>query len=741
MKLSYKFAALLLSAVAILATACNEPTPPEPPTPEKLEFEATFTATTGYSVTYNVTPTLDDKEYIAIVVDESTLDEVGVGDDLLKLVLDSYKQAATQSGKTLDEFMATAARKGAITDVLVTGLAPETDYSLLVYGIDMANAYAPTSELAFFPFSTSSLAMSDCTFSVEVTPGQEGTIISVTPSDENAFYFCAPFTRADYEAYTDPAGNYQFTDATLVSALFESNLRTFLSSGLSLEEALAKMVFQGSETLQLGTTPDTEYVILISAVLFDSGTPYTATATPSKTEFATEPPVATGLSFEITVENIESNRADILITPSNLEEKFCWMIGAYNGTSTAEEIMNEVVAANKTFLDWGMMLYTGIQDFTEDGPMYKYKLDAPDTDYYVIAFGYNGGITSEPEMVTFRTLEAPDPADVEVNITYTETNAYGFKYSVDMSDETSYYLPNEMEVYNEEEIRNLYSNVLQEYLTMQQMFDPSATMTTVLSLYCFTGDIVMKAGTTVEVGKSYTPFVVVFNMDGTIAKIVPAAEPVTIPDLGTTTPSVELYGYYSGDDENGEIFSQPDATAGRAIAVIKYGNLDNATALYWGRADYDTTEDTDNYIFNNAYWQPYNYAEQGEYMFTVLNWGAPYSFLAYTTDSNNMPGGIARAIFTTDPENKGNYADLKALVDELNSKSEVSSPLKSNIAEPRRMSGEVANKFNTDFTALAPSASVVAPAAAVEMPQTMPTFEQNEGVLRIGAVKPLLIRF
>ena len=129
-------------------------------------------------------------------------------------------------------------------------------------------------------------------------------------------------------------------------------------------------------------------------------------------------------------------------------------------------------------------------------------------------------------------------------------------------------------------------------------------------------------------------------------------------------------------------------------------------------------------------------------MFTVLNWGSDYSFLAYTTDSNNQPGGIARAIFNTDPEYKGDYADLKALVDMLNSKSEVCSPLKSNIAEPRRRSGEIANRLNTEFTASTPSASVVAPApAAMEMPKAMPTFEQNEGVLRIGAVKPLLIRF
>lgn len=743
MKKSFKFAALLLSAVALLATSCDEPTPPEPPTPDKLEFEATISATTGYSVTYSVTPNMDDAEYLAVAAAESVLDQVGVGQELINLIMDSYKQAATQSGKSLSEYMATVVNKGAISDVVVSGLDPETDYSLIVYGVDSANNYAATSELAFFPFSTSALVMSNATFTVTAEPGQEYSKIIVTPSDENTEYFCAPFTRSDYEAYMNPEGNYRFAnDAALVNALFNSYIANFLAQGATMEEALSQLVFKGTKTLELTTQPDKEYVVLVSAVLFDAGEPYTATETPAKVEFATEPPVASGLTFDISVSNIEANRADILITPSNLEEKFCWMVGAYNGSSTPEEVMNEIVAANKTWLDFGMMTYSGVQDFTEGGPMYKFKLDSPDTDYFVIAFGYNGGITSEPAMVTFRTLEAPSPADVEVNFSYTEVNAYYFKYKVDMSDDTSYYLVNETEEFNEAEVRELYANVMQEYLNMSQMFDPSVTMATVMSSYCFCGDSNQKSALQVEVGKSYTPYAVVFNMDGSIAKIVTASEPVTIPELGTVTPSVELYGFYSGDDENGEIFGQPEATAGKAIAVIKYGNLDNATALYWARADYDTTEDADSYIFGNAYWQPYDYAAQGEYMFTVLNWGSDYSFLAYTTDSNNQPGGIARAIFNTDPEYKGDYADLKALVDMLNSKSEVCSPLKSNIAEPRRRSGEIANRLNTEFTASTPSASVVATApAAMEMPKAMPTFEQNEGVLRIGAVKPLLIRF
>lgn len=73
-------------------------------------------------------------------------------------------------------------------------------------------------------------------------------------------------------------------------------------------------------------------------------------------------------------------------------------------------------------------------------------------------------------------------------------------------------------------------------------------------------------------------------MDGTIAKMHTYPSIAVTPEVGDATPSIELIGYYSGDDENGALFGQPAATAGKAITVVKYNNLDKATALYYSTA-------------------------------------------------------------------------------------------------------------------------------------------------------------
>ena len=111
------------------------------------------------------------------------------------------------------------------------------------------------------------------------------------------------------------------------------------------------------------------------------------------------------LAFNISVTDIESDSAAIKIVPSNNIDAFCWVVMEWDGIATAEEVMNDIVHEYGAWMNNGMMLYYGVQDYTgSQSSEYKYHLDAPATDYLVIAFGYDGGITTEPMMVTFCTL-------------------------------------------------------------------------------------------------------------------------------------------------------------------------------------------------------------------------------------------------------------------------------------------------------------------------------------------------
>ena len=349
------------------------------------------------------------------------------------------------------------------------------------------------------------------------------------------------------------------------------------------------------------------------------------------------------------------------------------MVQPYDGTSTPEEVMNGIVAANKMWLDMGFMTYTGVQDYTGGpGSPYKYKVDSPDTDYCVIAFGYAGGVTSEPVMVTFHTLPGDDPADCTFTYEVLEESTYGLSFYVTPSDPTVYYYGDVCVdgTYDEAAMIAEVEAGIESMVAMQQMFDPSATVSSVVSMYYWNGPNYMDADY-LDPDTSYTLFL--YALDAKTGKVAAAHSYPSFAKTkpaGTIVPQIELVGYYSGDEEAGAIFGQPAVTAGKCIAVLKYNVDPSATALYAGILEgngMDATEYPDDYIHSylNGYWNEVSMAQP--YSFYVLNWAVEQTAFAYALDANGGEGALARSLVLPTAEQKGNIEDLKSLVEELNS--------------------------------------------------------------------------
>ena len=139
--------------------------------------------------------------------------------------------------------------------------------------------------------------------------------------------------------------------------------------------------------------------------------------------------------------------------------------------------------------------------------------------------------------------------------------------------------------------------------------------------------------------------------------------------LSSVMPQVELFGYFSGDDEGGAIFDDASATKGRAITVVKYTNLDNIRTLFTTMVEGDcsnaaTTSDAELWTLTSGYWDTCRVAQP--YSFYLVDWNVVQTALCYATDNSGMIGAISRLYTCPTAENKGNIDDLKALVDELN---------------------------------------------------------------------------
>ena len=672
---------MLLATVALSFVACTEPepektTPGPDPIPEGLTFDVKVGEVTSSTVAYTVTPSDLEAEYLCVLYDAATVEEFTRDEFLVQTLFQELEAEARTVGKTLQEYMPEVVDKGAITDGKFSNLFPESKYYIIVFGVDAAKGYEANTAVSKTEVTTEAFAGLDTTFEVTTTVDGNTAQYQITPSNDDDIWYFYTLPKSTYDAYTDPAGQYQMSEQRFLLFCLEREIEAYRGAGDSDNQILNAIFHKGALTLQAkGLNAQTEYINMIAGFIISEEGNVTIATDVTTSTYTTGDAKASELTFEISVTDIEMIRAAIKITPSDLKETYHWMCGVWDGEQTAEDIMNGIVAQYGGWMNNGAMLYTGVQDYTGGpGSPYKYKLDSPDTDYYVVVFGYAGGVTTEPEMVTFRTLPAPDPATTTFTMSASDITPYSFQIAVVPSHATTYYSFNVCapEEYNEEAIIAAENEAFDYMFEMSQQFNPGTTVAQVLSSYYYR-DVANADATGLVPESSFMGYVIVYNPeDGHVLKIHKFENLATTKSVGSITPGVELVGYYSGDEENGTVFGQPEATKGKAITVVKYTNLDGARSLFATMLGDDMTNTatySDSYIWGAAaqYWKSVKTAEP--YSFYVADWDYAQTALAYAVDQNGVPGGIGRLYTMPTAENKGDIEELKALVNELNAAS------------------------------------------------------------------------
>lgn len=676
---------MLMTAFTLSFVACTDPeddgktpdnpTPPNP-TPEELTFTVEVGEVTSSSVSYTVTPSDLEAEYLCVLYDAETVEEFTRDEFLVQTLYQELETEARSKGKTLEEYMPEVVDKGAITDGKFSNLIPESKYYIIVFGVDAAKDYEANTAVSKTEVTTAEFVGLDVTFEVNTTVDGNTAQYQITPSNNDDIWYFYTLPKSTYDAYTDPAGQYKMSEQRFLLYCLEREIESYRGAGYTDDKILNAIFHKGALTLQAkGLNAQTEYINMIAGfIVTEEGAISIATDVTTST-YTTGDAKASDLTFDISVTDVEMIRAAIKITPSDTKETFCWMCGVWDGEQTAEDVMNGIVAMYGGALNQGIMLYSGVQDYTGGpGSPYKYKLDSPDTDYYVIAFGYAGGVTTEPEMVTFRSLPAPDPATTTFTMSASDVTPYSFKIAVVPSHSTTYYSFNVCapDEYDEEAIIAAENEGFDYMLEMSQQFNPDTTVAMVLSSYYYRDAANADAKGLVP-ESDFMGYVVVYNPeDGHVLKLHKFENLATTKSVGSVTPGIELVGYYSGDEENGSVFGQPAATKGKAITVVKYTNLEGARSLFGTMLGDDMTNTSsfsDSRIWGDAteYWKSVKTSEP--YSFYVADWDYAQTALAYAVDNNGLPGGIGRLYTMPTAENKGDIAELKALVDEINAAS------------------------------------------------------------------------
>lgn len=349
----------------------------------------------------------------------------------------------------------------------IEGLLPEKKYTVAAVAKDDAGTY---SDVVTLELSTS--PVTKVTFEITLgEPTSKSVPLKIVPSDETARY---------YVAVMDASEAASLDDDSMYAMFMEDFNAEAQKRGKTLQEYMDDVLSQGVFDMDLAPLdPVSDYTLIVFSLDMSAGY---LTSDIYREDFSTTEDK--GLSFTLKVENIQATKASVSVLPSNAVDTFVWLCqptSTYPGMD-ADEIAEAYIEQNKQWLDSHMGLYTGNQIYEE------YEL-MPGTDYYLVAFGYAGGLNSDVYSEFFSSLPGSDPETFSCEIEFTDIQAEMVNFKVTPADETIYYLYGAVEksTYDRETARQQVEQAIQEYLEGQQSWNPGYTVEQAVESMCSRG--------------------------------------------------------------------------------------------------------------------------------------------------------------------------------------------------------------------------------------------------------------
>ena len=695
---------MLLTAATLSFAACTEPTPDKPntddPVKEDLKFEASVTETTRTSAFITVTPSDLEADYMSVVYPASAVEQCATDAELVVKIYAEFAAYAEANGKTFVEYMAEVVKRGVQENHEVKGLAQNTNYYLLVFGVDAAADYATTTDVTYVKFKTQDVQQSACTFTLKSEVYLTTAALTVTPSDNKQAWHLVNVPVEEMQKYTKEDGEYGWSQKEFFQYYLNTEIEALEAEGMTEDEIKTNLIFTGYRTLNAsGLQAKTKYVALVGGVHYDAEGVVVTTELKELRYNAGEA-AQNDLTFDVQVTNIEHYSADIKITPSDPTVEYYYYISYID---SPKKSMKPIDIANNAITEyiWYWHNYTELKHVdpvTGVTELPAYALDIAETEYYIVVFSFDanenygklineetgeydsnpGTITSAPVYVSFKTPEHGDAYNAEFSFNFTEVGPYDFTFEVVSSDPSIYYQPG-----------IAYPNGFSPEAAMQA----SAETLAMVMQMCMEGqnpclthqealDKLKKQGypyrngsakfyvANLEPNTTYMGYVLAIDVKtGRFAKCYfDLNATVTTSAVGNVDPTVEVLGVYNGDEENGSIFGDAAMTAGRPIIAVTHKNIEGASALFTAIST-DTLDDvnalSDRYIISEfrGYWSEITNLD-APYEFFIGEWDIDQTVVSYAQDANGAEGKVGKV--GVKPVQVNDIEELRAYVNERN---------------------------------------------------------------------------
>lgn len=387
--------------------------------------------------------------------------------------------------------------------------------------------------------------------------------VKVTPTDLESPYFCGVATEV-YLSTFGPLDDMKTTATNFIETMILEN------GDVAISDLMKTGVYEREVT---GLEPEQKFVVFachtdeIGAVISEVEVVSASTLSLEESQN----------TFEIEIDQITATSAMLFITPST-DDDYVWLE------------FPEFVYKDMTMEELEAFLLKNYKPFfplhTNSGEMvhsFDDNLD-PDTEYMIIVFGYDGGLTTPLTTKKFRTLTPNDPTDVTFKFEYGTMTSRSASVTFKPSDPSVTYLAivadeARMERWggaNADAVKTLIDSQIKQAI----MLDDCEDRAEFVQFYGQRGE---RTGSfSLQPGMKHYACAVCMDAEGNYASEV-AIDEFVAPFESTTDASVtaSLLKYFDGD---ALAQSSPDLYgdfAGWAVARIKFAFEKSAvTAVY-----------------------------------------------------------------------------------------------------------------------------------------------------------------
>ena len=367
---------------------------------ENLSLEVEITGVSPVSITFNVTASHPDMTWIPMVTYKEYWDQKLSDEEIYISDLAYFEYLADNAGISRDEFLADMVGMGSQSDIEITGLTPETEFVVYVYGLTVDGER--TTDIVAREATTEKPYEGDITFTFDIKEEDYIMEFVVTPSHKGVNFYHGVATESEIEAWKALAGSDNLRDA-IQQGEIEAGIEDFMYYDFIDDRKDFFDMYNEIDTVDDGwerVKAGKKYILY--AAKWDEDCRLIGEV--STAEYTA--PAAEMSDNKLTVEIREVNQSQVSVavtTTNNDPYVVIPMKSEDIAGMNDDEIYNHVMT-NYDYL---------VSEYMANGDSFRiFSRMRPETDYTILAFGSTAGtMTTDMVKVEVTTTASGDPKD------------------------------------------------------------------------------------------------------------------------------------------------------------------------------------------------------------------------------------------------------------------------------------------------------------------------------------------